>query len=150
MPKRPIGDRDSPNDIRQKIGKFRSDNDSQPATTQSWQHVMYSMQQENQKLHEENDNLRNQLASATHALKNLKHNQKICVEQNQTLKNSAKQMREDFEKQYNRLQQKFMNLWTQANHYASSLVNPNNRGVNAHTLHVHTTTFLAFLQQLQQ
>ena len=148
MPKRPRDEnRNSPNDIRQKIGKFQSDNITQST---SWQHFMYEMQQENQKLHKENDNLRNQLASATHALTNLKHNQKICVEQNQTLKNSAKQMREEFEKQYNRLQQKFMNLWTQANHYASSLVNPNNRGVNAHTLHVHTTTFLAFLQQLQQ
>lgn len=148
MPKRPRDEnRNSPNDIRQKIDMFQGNNITQSA---SWQHVMHSMQQENQKLHEENDNLRNQLASATHALENLRRNQKICVEQNQTLKNSATQMRKEFENQYNRLQQKFMNLLTQAHRYATSLVNPNNRGRSAHTLHVHTSSFLAFLQQLQQ
>lgn len=149
MPKRQreSNDRNSPDDIRQDIDMFRSNNNTQSA---SWQHVMHSMQKENQKLQRENDALRNQLASTTHALENLKRNQRICVEQNQTLKQSATQTRAQFEKQYNRLQQKFMNLLTQAHRYATSLVNPNNRGVSAHTLHVHTSSFLAFLQQLQQ
>ena len=152
MSKRQRDDRTSPSDVRQNIGMFRNNTQSADNTSYgtSWQPVMHAMQQENRKLQQENGELRNRLAATTRELENLKNNQKICLEHNETLKNSATQTRAQFEKAYKSINHKFMHLITQAQRYASSLINPNNRGINSHTLHVQTSAFLAFLQQMQQ
>ena len=152
MPKRQRST-ESPNDIRQNIPMFQTNNrqDSQPInSTESWQQVMYALQQQNQRLQQENDALRNRLASTTNALETLKNNEKICRKSHEKLQTNMVAIRENFEKRLEKRLEKTKYLLQQASGYAQSVLdslNPNS-GTTRHMLEIQTGNFLAFLEHI--
>ena len=141
MPKRQRST-ESPNDIRQNIPMFQTNNDS-INSTESWQQVMYALQQQNQQLQQENEALRNRLASTTNALEMLKNNEKICRTQHKKLEKHIVAIRKNFENRTKYFLQ-------QSSGYAQSVLdslNPNS-GTTRHMLDVQTRNFLAFLEHI--